>query len=411
MGIELGKYNGDLASISVLSIDSNHISTAHSLPITGARHTINTTLNLCNANGTVSSGITGYEADCSGMSNHRGITRGYMNGRLFITTKNELRNNAVDICKNNHKVNPTKTLRCTWNGVEVYNKGPLDTMSCHNYSVRLCPSNKCQVRKTGDTNWIRLKCMPRDGETSKRGITRGYMNGRLFLTTKNQQKSYAVDICKKNHQANPTKTLRCTWNGVEVYNKGATIQKAGTFSATGQNVRPIWEKIKFKTHNNKRYCYGAQYIAQSPKYPGAWLGAESCDDTKNTKYKLYMSNSKNGTYYQIADTGGHGQDHCELVNPDFKIANDGSIKSGGCTDCAVGSMIDVQNEPAYVRSKFGESFALVPNTRFWGELSTHDYQCGVKVQAITPQATATTRSQMAIILQATENLFRKYIGR
>ncbi|XP_061195817.1 target of Nesh-SH3-like [Saccostrea echinata] len=33
----------------------------------------------------------------------------------------------------------------------------------------------------------------------------------------------------------------------------------------------------------------------------------------STRYKLFLSKTVTGTYYNIADTGGNGQDHCELL--------------------------------------------------------------------------------------------------
>lgn len=98
-----------------------------------------------------------------------------------------------------------------------------------------------------------------------------------------------------------------------------------------------------------------------------------------TKYKLYMSSSEKGTYYQIADYSGHGQDHCELVNPTFSLSNDDDITSGGCLTCALGNLVDVQNEQVFVRSRLGEAFSSV-TSRFWADLTTSWYSCGVPIE-------------------------------
>jgi peptidoglycan hydrolase-like protein with peptidoglycan-binding domain len=46
--------------------------------------------------------------------------RGYMDGRLFITTKNISHETAVNNCKLNAKNNPTKNIRCTWGESQIY---------------------------------------------------------------------------------------------------------------------------------------------------------------------------------------------------------------------------------------------------------------------------------------------------
>jgi hypothetical protein len=46
---------------------------------------------------------------------------------------------------------------------------------------------------------------------------------------------------------------------------------------------------------------------------------------------------------------GHGQDHCELVNPAFTIPNE-DITSGGCTSCSVGGVVDVMDVPVFARA-------------------------------------------------------------
>ncbi len=135
-----------------------------------------------------------------------------------------------------------------------------------------------------------------------------------------------------------------------------------------------WARADFQTHAGKRYCTGTRHVLYVPEYK-AWVGAEDCG---GNRYKLYMSTRETGTYYEIADYSGHGQDHCELVNPAFKLPTEGDITSGGCTDCAVGQSIDVDGVPIYARTRYGEQFQQVtasPGT----ELTTGWYACGVSI--------------------------------
>lgn len=140
-----------------------------------------------------------------------------------------------------------------------------------------------------------------------------------------------------------------------------------------------WSERSFTIGGTKSsLCTGTKYVGYSEKYD-AWVGAQLCGS--NDQYKLYMSSSKTGTYYQIADYGGHGQDHCELVNPNFTISNGDNINSGSCSDCAVGSLTDPNGETVFARSSFGEAFEKV-TSRDWGDLSTEYYQCSVDIGSL-----------------------------
>lgn len=138
-----------------------------------------------------------------------------------------------------------------------------------------------------------------------------------------------------------------------------------------------WLPLEFQTHDNTRYCDGKRFVHFSQKYD-VWVGAELCDDA-GTTYKLYMSDESRGTYHEIADFSGHGQDHCELLDPAFRIPNDDDVTSGGCRTCAVGGVIDVDGIPVFARSRFGEPFTRV-SASFWGDLTTPWYRCGATIR-------------------------------
>jgi TARSH-like protein len=135
-----------------------------------------------------------------------------------------------------------------------------------------------------------------------------------------------------------------------------------------------WEKAKFTTHDPAS-CTGERFVRRDERYD-AWVGAIQCGDADH--YKLYMSAQRDQAFLQIADYAGHGQDHCELVNPAFTIPNEDDITSGGCTECSVGALVDVIGVPVYARAKFGEPFARV-TSREWADLTTTAYACGVSI--------------------------------
>lgn len=136
-----------------------------------------------------------------------------------------------------------------------------------------------------------------------------------------------------------------------------------------------WSAYDFVVSGRTPACEGPRFIHYAAAYD-RWIGAIQCGSA--TRYKLYMSEGKDSVYFEIADFAGHGQDHCELVNPAFKIIDDDDITSGGCTTCAVGELVDLIDVRVYARGYFGEPFELVA-AEFWADLGTEWYECGVAI--------------------------------
>ncbi len=132
----------------------------------------------------------------------------------------------------------------------------------------------------------------------------------------------------------------------------------------------------FPTDLPSTVCQGTRYIGYSQGYQ-RWVGAALCG-TDSTKYKLFMSTSRTGPYYEIADTSGHGQDHCELINSTFTIPNGDDITSGGCTTCAVTGIGSAGGRTIFGRGFFGNPFAG-PIVASAGYHTSSSYKCGVSV--------------------------------
>jgi hypothetical protein len=64
--------------------------------------------------------MNGYRSDVIAKSVSTGTYIGYMNGNAFITTQNITKDNALANCKTNALNNPNSSIRCTWNGEEIY---------------------------------------------------------------------------------------------------------------------------------------------------------------------------------------------------------------------------------------------------------------------------------------------------
>jgi hypothetical protein len=159
--------------------------------------------------------------------------------------------------------------------------------------------------------------------------------------------------------------------------------KSGTSRLSGQTQYSFypdcqrlapWTAVDFTTLGTPT-CSGERYSRFNSKY-NLWVGAIQCGSA--SRYKLYLSEEADSPFLEIADYAGHGQDHCELINPDFRLPDPDLITSGGCTECALGSPIDIQDVDVYARAGYGESFTLVSST-IWADLTTDWYQCGVTI--------------------------------
>ncbi|KAI8516481.1 hypothetical protein Bbelb_050620 [Branchiostoma belcheri] len=76
---------------------------------------------------------------------------------------------------------------------------------------------------------------------------------------------------------------------------------------------PVFTPYDFSFDNSCNSCHGAKYVRQSQySYGGRplFVGVILCS---STRYKILMSDSLSGTFRNIGDSSGHGQDHCELV--------------------------------------------------------------------------------------------------
>jgi len=128
----------------------------------------------------------------------------------------------------------------------------------------------------------------------------------------------------------------------------------------------------------KTPCSGASHLLYNQKY-SKWVKVVLCSPAR---YDIFMGEQQSGPFYKVGDTGGHGQDHCELVNPAFTLTHEDYINSGNCPTCKLWSAGSVQNipwlwnTPMYWRSKLGDPFTFGTaqkssiHTSCW-------YECGV----------------------------------
>ncbi|KAM3850057.1 ABI family, member 3 (NESH) binding protein b [Diretmus argenteus] len=70
----------------------------------------------------------------------------------------------------------------------------------------------------------------------------------------------------------------------------------------------IWTQFPFKTDSYSD-CSGKQYVKRT--WYRKFVGVQLCN---SLRYKIYLSDSLNGKFYNIGDQTGFGEDHCQFVD-------------------------------------------------------------------------------------------------
>jgi hypothetical protein len=126
-------------------------------------------------------------------------------------------------------------------------------------------------------------------------------------------------------------------------------------------------------------CNGPQFI-RFDRTQNLFVGITSCG---GTSLRIYLSRQPQGPFVPALDVAGHGQDHCELIDPNFRIVNEDDITSGGCTRCGTSINLPIENAPGWARAFFGDPFTFVPQTGPWS-WQTSQIDCAVVPQTCVP---------------------------
>lgn len=127
----------------------------------------------------------------------------YLNGSQTPngTTNNTTQAAALSNCMTNHNGNPTSAIRCTWNGTEIY------SFAAPTPITPVTPSVVPSVAPSSVGTYMFYL----DGSQTPNG------------TTNNLFRVDALSNCMRNHDANPTLSIRCVWNGSEIYSFAAPV--------------------------------------------------------------------------------------------------------------------------------------------------------------------------------------------
>ncbi|XP_039390051.1 target of Nesh-SH3 isoform X9 [Mauremys reevesii] len=70
----------------------------------------------------------------------------------------------------------------------------------------------------------------------------------------------------------------------------------------------IWTEVPFNSDSYSE-CKGKQYVKRT--WYKKFVGVQLCN---SLRYKIYLSDSLTGQFYNIGDERGHGEDHCQFVD-------------------------------------------------------------------------------------------------
>ncbi|XP_053563542.1 target of Nesh-SH3 [Bombina bombina] len=124
----------------------------------------------------------------------------------------------------------------------------------------------------------------------------------------------------------------------------------------------IWTEIKFKSDSYSE-CKGKQFVKRT--WYKKFVGIQLCN---SLRYKIYLSDSLSGTFYNIGDQSGYGEDHCQFVDS-FLDGRTGQQLLPEQLSTKKGFYRSVRQQPV----EFGE---IGGQTRI---SYVHWYECGISI--------------------------------
>ncbi|KAF3843363.1 hypothetical protein F7725_002212 [Dissostichus mawsoni] len=127
--------------------------------------------------------------------------------------------------------------------------------------------------------------------------------------TDNETREYEVVSTTKgpNGEEVSVLTTNQTHTAVRISNQRAVTPK-NELGAGPSSKDAIWTQFPFKSDDYSE-CNGKQYVKRT--WYRKFVGIQLCN---SLRYKLYMSDSLTGKFYNIGDQTGHGEDHCQFVD-------------------------------------------------------------------------------------------------
>ncbi|TRY96975.1 hypothetical protein DNTS_001415 [Danionella cerebrum] len=174
------------------------------------------------------------------------------------------------------------------------------------------PSNLTIVTVEGCPSFVILDWQKTDNETTEYEVistTKGPEGEQVSILTTNQthtavenlkpESSYVFKVKPKNELGEGPSSEPVSFN---------TESADPRVSENVSGKDAIWTQFPFKTDSYSE-CNGKQYVKRT--WYRKFVGVQICN---SLRYKIYLSDSLNGKFYNIGDQTGHGEDHCQFVD-------------------------------------------------------------------------------------------------
>ncbi|XP_029314887.1 target of Nesh-SH3 isoform X3 [Cottoperca gobio] len=177
---------------------------------------------------------------------------------------------------------------------------------------RIPPSNLTVVTVEGCPSFIILDWQKSDNETREYEVvstTKGPNGEKVSVLTTNQTHTAVENL-------NPESSYEFT---VTPKNELGTGPSSDPVSFSTESADPrvsehvsgkdaIWTQFPFKSDDYSE-CNGKQYVKRT--WYRKFVGIQLCN---SLRYKIYLSDSLKGKFYNIGDQTGYGEDHCQFVD-------------------------------------------------------------------------------------------------
>ncbi|XP_049426167.1 ABI family, member 3 (NESH) binding protein b isoform X2 [Epinephelus fuscoguttatus] len=174
------------------------------------------------------------------------------------------------------------------------------------------PSNLTVVTVEGCPSFVILDWEKTDNDTTEYEVistTKGPDGEQVSILTTNQthtavenlkpESSYEFKVKPKNELGEGPPSEPVSFN---------TESADPRVSENVSGKDAIWTQFPFKTDSYSD-CHGKQYVKRT--WYRKFVGIQLCN---SLRYKIYLSDSLNGKFYNIGDQTGFGEDHCQFVD-------------------------------------------------------------------------------------------------
>ncbi|XP_028254969.1 target of Nesh-SH3-like [Parambassis ranga] len=177
---------------------------------------------------------------------------------------------------------------------------------------RSAPSNLTVVTVEGCPSFIILDWEKTDNDTTEYEVistTKGPDGEQVSILTTNQTHTAVENLKPESSYEFKVKPKNELGSGPP--SEPVSFSTESADPRVSENVSgkdAIWTQFPFKTDSYSD-CHGKQYVKRT--WYRKFVGVQLCN---SLRYKIYLSDSLNGKFYNIGDQTGFGEDHCQFVD-------------------------------------------------------------------------------------------------